>query len=96
MQVNGTTFPSWAVIPTIMFIFWLGGLSITVASIAKAQETHEAKPAHAASIEDVATIKANVAHNKAAIEEIKRKLEDQQRKAEQDKQEILEAIRDSE
>jgi hypothetical protein len=94
MEVNGFKFPAFLVIPALVFTFCLGGLSIQVSAMADDQAEHEEKPAHTTTVEDVATIKANVAHNKAGIDEVKKELKEQRAKAESDKQEILQAIRE--
>jgi hypothetical protein len=91
---TGAKIPPFLVIPSAIFVFWLGGLSYNVAGIASEQESHGDKPAHETTISDVATIKSDVKHNKETIDEIKQELKEGRLKAEKDKQEILQAIRE--
>ena len=72
---------------------WVGAIAQDVENVKKAVEIHEGRPAHTTTIQDVATIKAAMQNNVSNIEEIKRDLKELRAKSEQDKQEILEAIR---
>lgn len=85
MKINGTTIPTVFIIPAIMFVFWLGGLSYTVSGLADEQSEQENK-VEIATI-NVATIKTDMSNIKDTLV----RLEKQQR---EDKKEILDAIRE--
>jgi hypothetical protein len=94
MTFNGYKIP-WALILAVLtFTFWLGGLSLSVNSMAQDQKEHENLAAHAEAALATNTVQADVRHNKEEIAEIKQKLTDIQKKMEEDKDEILEAIRE--
>jgi hypothetical protein len=95
MTVNGYKI-SWSmVVSALIFTFWLGGLSLSVQSLAQNQDKHEAEPAHAEAALATNTVQADVRHNKQEIADIKRQLEKMEGKMERDKDEILDAIRES-
>ena len=84
MKINGTTIPTAFIIPAIMFVFWLGGLSFTVYANAESQKESEQK-VDAATIK-VATIQTDVENIKDTLV----RLEAQQR---EDMKDILAAIK---
>ena len=84
MKINGTHIPTVFIIPAIMFVFWLGGLSFTVYANDEAQKLSEQKV-------EQATL--NVATMQRDIENIKATLIRREQQERQDKQEILAAIR---
>lgn len=86
--------PQFVVIPTLVFAFWLGGLSIQVAALASTQNKHADQPAHTTTIQDVATIKTSVQYNARTIAEIKAEQDRQREASALNTQKILEAIRD--
>lgn len=94
IQMNGFKFPTFLIIPALVFTFWLGGLSLQVAAQDEAQDAHEKKPSHDATVADVATIKADVKHNKEAVEKVEKKLDDIERKIDDNQKELLNALAD--
>ena len=103
VQVNGSKFAWSQVIPVLMFTFWLGGLSLTVAVNADDQKEHSSLPAHGAAALATNTIESNVEHNKEELEEVKvevakvnEKLDELEKQMATDKDEIIRAIRESE
>ena len=95
MTVNGYKV-SWSMLSSVLLVtFWLGGLSLTVKSMADDQEKHEAEPAHAEAALATNTVQADVRHNKQEIAEIKEQLNEIEKNMEEDKDEILEAIRET-
>jgi cell division protein FtsB len=94
MTFNGYKIP-WALILAVLtFTFWLGGLSLSVNSMAQDQKEHEAEPAHVEAALATNTVQADVRHNREEIAEIKEKLNEIEQNMEEDKDEILEAIRE--
>ena len=94
VNINGTKLPWSAVVSVLVFTFWLGGLSLTVVSNAEDQKIHEKAPAHAEAALATNTVQADVRHNKEEIGEIKKKLDEIEEQMEEDKDEILKAIRE--
>ena len=93
MTVNGTKLPIAILVPVLIFTFWLGGLSLTVASSADELKNHADKPAHEEAALATNTVQADVRHNKEEIAEIKETLKHIEAQMTEDKDEILEAIR---
>jgi len=87
LKVNGTVVPYSIVIPMLMFIFWLGGLSVTVFANEDHQEKHEEQPGHTETMTDLAAVKADLKNVKESVERI-------ERQQTEDKNEILRAIRE--
>ena len=94
MTINGTKLPWPAIVSVLVFTFWLGGLSLTVASNGEDQDEHEKLSAHAEAALATNTVQADVRHNKEEIGEIKKQLDKMEEQMIEDKDEILEAIRD--
>lgn len=82
------------IVPVIVFIFWLGGVTQDVNALADDVKEHEAQAAHTETTIDVATIKADVANMKETIDDVKAEQAAQRRQAAEDKEEILKAIRE--
>ena len=95
VTINGTKLPWPVILGVLTFTFWLGGLSITVLAQGDTQSQHEAQPAHAEAALATNTVQADVKHNKQEIAAIKRQLEKIETNMEEDKDEILEAIRNA-
>ena len=72
---------------------YMGALGEEVEAVKEKTEAHVKIGAHQGQAIDTATIKNDVAYNKVAIEEIKQELKEQGKQAQEDKKEILEAIK---
>jgi len=87
MQINGMKIPIALIASILIGGIWLGTLNATVTSNEQHQNEHEQSPAHDKTIADIATFKADLKNVKESITRI----EAQQK---EDKEEILEAIRE--
>ena len=85
MKINGSTISPALLVPAIVFVFWLGGLSITVANDTADQNAIEKKVEQTAL--DVAAIKQDIEHNKETLDRLEKSIEKNQ-------DAILKAIRD--
>ena len=94
IKLNGATAP-WlaAILAVLTFTFWLGGLSIKVLAQGDDIREHEDIPAHAEAALATNTLQRDVSHIKEEVAENKKKLEDIEEQMEEDKNEILQAIR---
>jgi len=94
MQINGTTIPTYLVIPILIFTFWLGGLSMSHQSLADDQKEHQEKRAHDDAVEDITSMKSDLKHNKEAIDKLDKKLGELEEKIDNNQKELLEALRE--
>jgi cell division protein FtsB len=95
VTINGTKLPLPVLLGILTFTFWLGGLSINVVAQNEDIKEHIKTPAHAEAALATNTVQADVKHNKEEIAEIKQKLDDIEEQMAEDKDEILDAIRES-
>ena len=94
VKINGMKLTWPLLIAALTFTFWLGGLSITVYGQGDDIKDHSAIPAHAAAALATNTVQADVKHNTKEIDKINKKLDDIEVQMEEDKDEILDAIRE--
>lgn len=100
-MANGDRSPVGLSIATLMTLvvlavsggMYMGALGQEVEAVKEVTEAHVKIGAHQGQAIDTATIKNDVAYNKVAIEEIKKELKEQTKQAQEDKKEILEAIK---
>ena len=94
VTLNGYKLPWPVLLGVLTFTFWLGGLSITVYGQGDNLKEHEAIPAHVEAALATNTVQADVKHNTKEIDKINKKLDDIEVQMEEDKDEILDAIRE--
>jgi cell division protein FtsB len=71
MKINGFEIPAFLLIPSIAVIFWLGGLSFSVADNSQEIEKHSSQEAHTEASKKLVQIEARQEKIEEDIEELK-------------------------
>ena len=93
MTVNGTKLPWAVVLAMFAVVISVAGSLVRGEVTAEALTKHEATPAHSEAALATNTVQAVVKHNKEEIGEIKKKLDEIEEQMQEDKDEIIDAIR---
>jgi len=87
LKVNGTTIPTYLVIPMIMALVWFGGLSFQVNANDAAIEELAQTPVKLAKIE------TNLKNQEKALDELKKEVHEAAKEQAKALKEILEAVK---
>lgn len=94
VTVNGTKLPWAVVIAVFAIVISVAGSLVRGEVTAEALEKHASTPAHSEAALATNTVQADVRHNREEISEIKDKLDKIEEQMAEDKDEILDAIRE--
>jgi len=94
VTINGTKLPWAVVIAMLAVVISVAGSLVRGEVTAEALAKHEKTPAHAEAALATNTVQADVKHNKEEIEKINKKLDKIEEQMAEDKDEILDAIRE--